>query len=107
MPFGKHRGRALSDLPDSYLGWLRDLDDLREPLRTAIEREHERRLRPPPPPPPPSQLRPPDPDLFRNVIREGYRAMAMKSHPDRGGDVRTMQKLNGLRDWCERQGLLR
>ena len=26
MPFGKHRGRAMRDVPAEYLDWLRDQD---------------------------------------------------------------------------------
>lgn len=43
MPFGKHNGKELRDLPDEYLAWLRGLD-LRDPLRMSVERESLRRL---------------------------------------------------------------
>ncbi len=36
MPFGKHKGKTLDDVPLSYLEWLRDLDDLQEPLLSAV-----------------------------------------------------------------------
>ena len=43
MPFGKHRGVDLRDLPDDYVEWLTGLDDVREPFRTNIFIEHNRR----------------------------------------------------------------
>ena len=38
MPFGKHKGRALSDIPTDYLIWLLDnATALSRQLRRAIE----------------------------------------------------------------------
>jgi len=42
MPFGRHRGRPLSEIPADYLAWLCTLD-LREPLRSAVAEEVARR----------------------------------------------------------------
>jgi hypothetical protein len=36
MPFGKHRGTAIAEIPVAYLKWLADTVDLREPLRTVV-----------------------------------------------------------------------
>ncbi|MFN0127833.1 MAG: hypothetical protein ACKV19_14225 [Verrucomicrobiales bacterium] len=39
MPFGRHKGRLLSELAEEnpkYLQWLLDLPDLKSPLRRAI-----------------------------------------------------------------------
>ena len=38
MPFGKHKGSLLRDLPDDYLAWLSGRD-LRNPLRQLVEEE--------------------------------------------------------------------
>src|SRR5712692_6419167 len=43
MPFGKYKGTLLSAVPDDYLTWVATWHDLRDPLRTAILREGERR----------------------------------------------------------------
>jgi len=43
MPFGRHKGTALAELPFDYLRWLVSLDDLREPLRSAVLDELEGR----------------------------------------------------------------
>jgi hypothetical protein len=43
MPFGRYAGRTIDSLPGVYLAWLSTLDDVREPLRSAIELEIEKR----------------------------------------------------------------
>jgi len=46
MPFGKHIGVSLCDLPDDYLAWLRRSAAIRyEALGDAVEEEYYRRLR--------------------------------------------------------------
>ena len=92
MPFGAHKGQALSQLPADYLEWLTTID-LREPLKSAVTQEwHARRD-------------PAKPDLLlaRHVIDTGFRALAKTSHPDHGGDTRTMQTLNSTVAWLRRQ----
>lgn len=42
MPFGKHRGAELRDLPSDYLQWLTTIE-LRPFLRDAVDDEIERR----------------------------------------------------------------
>lgn len=36
MPFGKHKGTALINLPDSYVNWLLDQENLDKNLRTGL-----------------------------------------------------------------------
>jgi len=38
MPFGKHRGKALADVPASYLEWLVDGERLPRDLHKEAER---------------------------------------------------------------------
>ncbi|MFN8520522.1 MAG: DUF3820 family protein [Chloroflexota bacterium] len=46
MPWGKHRGVAMSKVPGDYLRWLlREADHLDGRLRKAVETELERRKR--------------------------------------------------------------
>jgi exodeoxyribonuclease X len=42
MPFGKHKGQPLSEVPIDYIWWLND-KNLRDPLRSALNAELERR----------------------------------------------------------------
>ncbi len=42
MPFGKHRGRPIEDIPTGYLKWLLTID-LYDDLRDAVEEELEMR----------------------------------------------------------------
>lgn len=38
MPFGKHKGEYVSDMPTSYCRWaVENMNDLREPLLSALE----------------------------------------------------------------------
>jgi hypothetical protein len=47
MPFGKHRGVRLSELPGGYLDWLgAKLNEWREPFRSALAAELLRRKGP-------------------------------------------------------------
>ena len=87
MPFGKHKGREVSRLPESYLWWLRENITLRQPLKSAIERI----------------LFPPRDDketiiiygLDMKQIQKTYRSLALKWHPDKlGGNTFAMAALN-------------
>src|ERR1700741_2977933 len=92
MPFGKFKGIPLCDLPDDYLEWLSQLDNLRQPLLSAVLDEIKNR-----------ELQEGDVALWldesdipiaREIIDRGRRAAASVHHPDRGGSTRTMQKFN-------------
>jgi hypothetical protein len=37
MPFGKHKGKRLREVPRDYLEWLRAADGIAPELRDAIE----------------------------------------------------------------------
>ena len=89
MPFGKHVGKPLEDVPSSYLAWLLRTCDLDDDLRRAVRnemfvREHGRR--------PPQQAddqdtprRYPPPANLPEIVNRWYREQAMLHHPDRGG----------------------
>jgi hypothetical protein len=110
MPFGKHRGVDVRDLPDGYLNWLLTID-LREPLLSAVTREwafrfgdeeqefgDEEEYYAPPPPQGEAKLTysPAEQPLLKEIVERGYRAVALKAHPDVGGSTDVMRKLNGL-----------
>ena len=84
MPFGKHRGCYVEDLPQSYLRWLLDNVDLREPLLTEVCNalvDYD-----------------PSPVPSTDKVRIIYRELAFKWHPDRGGSTEAMQALNEFHD---------
>jgi hypothetical protein len=83
MPFGKHKGCDLEDLPDAYVDWLHALSDLRDPLRSAIEREWQIRFGQPEPARR-GALALEARTVAEDIIRSGYRVLAKRHHPDVG-----------------------
>jgi hypothetical protein len=108
MPFGRHRGEPIDTLPTDYLYWLTENVELYGRLERAIGKELERRR---------EQKReregeragqarsaaagvnvrvdPEDWPFFTRIIESGYKALALKCHPDHhGGDGAEMRSLN-------------
>ena len=86
MPSGKFKGQDLSSLDDDYLDWLAEAIDLKEPLRSAVERERASR-----------QKIPASEWIMTDaVIDAGYRALTRKLHPDIGGSHEEMVLLNRI-----------
>lgn len=84
MPFGKYRGQELEALPESYVMWLWDNIELREPLRSGIWGridsmifEHQASK-----------------TLPAVDIKAIYRELSMKWHPDHGGNTAAQQAIN-------------
>jgi hypothetical protein len=44
MPFGKHRGEQIAEIPDSYLRWLTSEPGMRQNVKRAAAEELQRRL---------------------------------------------------------------
>ena len=104
MPFGKYEGRYLEDLPNGYLDWLYSLDDLREPLCSEVEEEWNRRhfareRQAEEPKQSTGRMACPDKSMVDQLITAGVRALALRHHPDRGGDLETMKRINCCADW--------
>jgi hypothetical protein len=89
MPFGKYKNSHVDELPDGYLSWLWENVELREPLFDAVRRELIQRDRE-------ASCRvhsaPAKVDTGR--IKQIYRTLAVKWHPDRGGTKEAMQAVN-------------
>src|SRR5215471_6491205 len=101
MPFGKYHGRTLDEIPPAYLWWLWDHVELFGQLRREVaqilelearEKGHAKRD----PHAQPFTLREQDAELFREVLNAGYRTLAIRLHPDQGGDGERMRRLNQL-----------
>jgi uncharacterized protein (DUF3820 family) len=45
MPFGKHKGTPIKDLPDDYLNWMLENVELSGSLFRSLSEEFERRGR--------------------------------------------------------------
>lgn len=91
MPWGKHKGRPLADVPGSYLFWvLEECESVDASLQRNIREELARRLPKPPPSQPPSII-------DRSYILAWCRRAALACHPDHGGSVAAMKLVNELR----------
>lgn len=44
MPFGKHKGDDVQDLPDDYVKWFATKTDIRGPVASAVQAEYRRRF---------------------------------------------------------------
>ena len=102
MPFGKHRGYELSELPDGYLKWLSTLG-LRDPLQRAVADEIATRIHRDA-----AQrafgIMPSAPQVDRTTVEEiigaGLRVLAKKYHPDlEGGSDADMKRVNLAAAW--------
>lgn len=80
MPFGKHKGQPVENMPPQYLEWLASNTDLREPLRSAVWRALGADMVPV--------------GLDTDRVKATYRAVSLKWHPDRGGSHEAMQAVN-------------
>jgi hypothetical protein len=98
MPFGRHKGTKISELPDDYLQWLLSID-LRQPLKSAVENEYRER-----------ECTDDDDDatpvnalVVDEIVTAGVRSLAKKFHPDAGGDHERMVVINQAADWLRQQ----
>jgi hypothetical protein len=102
MPWGKFAGQPLHELPLGYLGWaLEEAQSLNFELRKAIQDEIKRCLGVDDPPRWPLALvpGPETADAANELIVAGFRVVAMKAHPDRGGSHHAMLAATAARDW--------
>lgn len=105
MPFGKHKGTEVEDVPPDYLRWCVDNVPMYPDLLQAVcdELGIPPHLRPDPkgaegkrrePPPGPRKNGALDVEACGEIIKLGYRAAALKHHPDAGGSTERMARVN-------------
>jgi hypothetical protein len=92
MPFGKHRGRPIEDIPTGYLQWLLTISVLPD-LQYAVEEELSARKV--------GTRKPPPTALTTPVVAGWYRRLSMRFHPDHGGSKEAMQAINAARELLE------
>jgi hypothetical protein len=95
MRFGKFKGWPIEDLPDDYLRWLRGLEDLREPLRSAVHAEWAARQGHSGLAPLAVDVRP----VAEELVTAGLRQLTQRHHPDCGGSTQVMQQVNQAAEW--------
>jgi hypothetical protein len=101
MPFGRHRGCLITELPDGYLWWLCSIDLESSALHCAVHAEAARRrgdtaagVRPPCP-----HGDPIDRAIAIEIIEAGRRAIVRRVHPDIGGSHEAMIAAMRAADW--------
>lgn len=94
ITFGKFAGSDLADLPFDYLEWLSTIN-LREPLKSAVEAERERRAMTQ------DGSGAYDRDVAAKIVKTGYRVLCKEMHPDAGGGHEAMLALNAARAYLE------
>ena len=111
MPFGKHKGTPIENLPLEYLDWILDwmdeegLSHSKPRLFDALDEEFMRRKKGSPPEVSGTglpKLSPQAKALLPLFVKAGYHAMALKLHPDRGGTNEQMVALQQLKEALEK-----
>ena len=83
MPFGKYKGYLISEIPSNYLVYGLEAFELPEELKESIKEEVCDRL----------QIdNSGDYNSFK--IKDAYKKMSKKYHPDLGGSTEAMQAIN-------------
>ena len=92
MPFGKHKGVPVNQLPLDYLYWLVHNTALREPLGTVVKHAYKVAM---------GAYEAPQVTANPDA-QKIYRKLALKWHPDRGGNTSAMAALNDFMEAIKR-----
>jgi hypothetical protein len=92
MPFGKYRGYEVEEIPINYLEWLWENVELYGQLENEVGDIVEGV--------PPFLV----PGASENHIKNVYRRMARKWHPDHGGNKEAMQAINEFYEELQQPG---
>lgn len=123
LRFGAHKYKHISDVPTSYLQWmLKGLDSLEDDERGQVEAEifardikaksrtangerrrqqqEQHRTFTQPGANLPAGI---TPDVLLSLIAAGRQTLAKRLHPDAGGDLEQMKRVNVAADFLEQQ----
>ncbi len=107
MPWGKHKGTPLENIPVDYLEWCVDgsgkgFTKVKFPkLYADLEAELERRELGLPPAVANGKLSEEARAFIPDLVKAGFREMSKKLHPDKGGKPEDFVALRELRDYLE------
>jgi hypothetical protein len=89
MPWGKHRGLRLDQVPSGYLAWVVEESDADDWLVSAVRQVLANRF---------SRTAPTCGRCERLAVEwpSMYRRLALAVHPDRGGTTEAMQAVNAF-----------
>jgi hypothetical protein len=90
MPFGKYQGCEIENIPESYLKWLKRSVPLYGDLKAEVEGVLSGDW--------PRYYAATEVGGDSAVIKEAYRTMAKKIHPDAGGSNEAMKAINCFYD---------
>ena len=99
MPFGKHKGVPVGEIPTDYLAWA--LTVAKPWLRPHIEAELARQGYDTDDKPPMLRrltLSNPELELAEKIVHRGFRALSPDFHPDRNGDHESFIDLQRVKD---------
>jgi Family of unknown function (DUF6009)/Putative quorum-sensing-regulated virulence factor len=82
VPFGKYKGRPMSEVPTDYLHW--NVEAQQQQLKSFLDEIEHR-----------ESLEVTKISWAEQIIQSGYRTLTLKHHPDRRGNNGDMRELNG------------
>ena len=85
LSFGKYAGQDLRDVPEDYLQWL---ISMRKKDLAEYEAEVERR----------ALVEEGTLTMVEKIVQAGFRALAQKFHPDRGGTAQEFRDLTAANE---------
>ena len=100
MPFGRHKGKPLAELPDDYLTWslrVTTSPSLRDAL-LAEQRARRCRSASSNGDGPRKSVDSSSPPALRELVERSRRELARQHHPDMGGSTEVMKGINLLAD---------
>jgi hypothetical protein len=103
MPWGKHKGKPVAEVPSGYLLFVLEESNAHSELKEACKRELRRRLFGPS-----QEYQGPfagsggpsvSAGVCRTKLKQWHRRASLAAHPDRGGSLEMMKLINELKEY--------